>query len=236
MLQSYLLEAIMGGKGDDGFMQRFCLMVYPDTPREFEYVDKPVSELLLLKVEEIFQQFADQEAGQIWRFSPEAQAIFSNWLIQHMNELRSGELHKALEAHLGKYDKLICSLSLIYSLVEGETESISAGAVLKAIEFIEYIRSHAERVYSLGTAKQTPLAKLLLKKLPQFKERKFTVRELERKCWSGLTDKESIASAIDGLLEHGYIKQELLAPVNGRPPSPSYLIHPFIFTDKTDRS
>ena len=236
MLQSYLLEAIMGGKGDDGFMQRFSLMVYPDSPKKFEYIDSQENALLQLKIEELFQQFADLDSGQTWKFSSQAQVIFSEWLIQHMNELRSGELHKALEAHLGKYDKLVCSLSLMFSLVNGESETISESAIVQAIKFLTYIRSHAERVYSLGTAKQTPLAKLLLKKLPQFKERKFTKRELERKCWSGLTDKESIEVAIDGLLEHGYIRLDTSHHTSGRPPSPSYSINPCVFTDKTDRN
>jgi hypothetical protein len=136
-----------------------------------------------------------------------------------------------MESHLGKYDKLVLGLALLFSLIDERNDCVTADALKKAIALGEYFRSHAERIYSLATSKYTPLAKLLLKKLPIFKEGYFSVNQVYKKCWSGLTDKDSIEIAINELLEHGYIKVRKVEVKNGRPPSPSYLIHPSVFTD-----
>ncbi len=39
-VQSYVRDAVSGGGGDDGLLQRFGLTVWPDVTREFVYVDK----------------------------------------------------------------------------------------------------------------------------------------------------------------------------------------------------
>ena len=40
-LRSYLVDALADGPSNDGLIQRFQLMVWPDTPREWKYVDRP---------------------------------------------------------------------------------------------------------------------------------------------------------------------------------------------------
>ena len=41
----YLNQAIRGGTGDDGLMQRFQLSVWPDDPGQWRVVDRPPDKL-----------------------------------------------------------------------------------------------------------------------------------------------------------------------------------------------
>ena len=81
---------MQGGKGDDGFIQRFQLMVWPEENAEWKLV-APISLVHIEeKIKEIFL-FLDQLAfGQngepvFIEFDLEAQAAFDSWQIQLEN-------------------------------------------------------------------------------------------------------------------------------------------------------
>ncbi len=40
MLSAYVLESVRGGSGNDGLLQRFNLMVWPETSKPFRNVDR----------------------------------------------------------------------------------------------------------------------------------------------------------------------------------------------------
>ena len=58
------------------------------------------------------------------RFSDDAQAVFSAWLLAHENRLRNEEFPECLEAHLGKYPSLVPSIALILHLAEGHDGAV----------------------------------------------------------------------------------------------------------------
>jgi putative DNA primase/helicase len=95
-LQSYVREAVAGGAGDDGLLQRFGVAVWPDVRREFEYVDKLPDRTARQQAWAVFDRLAlllpasDTEA-QEWRFSPDAQAAFQEWLVPFETEIRGDE-------------------------------------------------------------------------------------------------------------------------------------------------
>lgn len=151
-VQSYVREAVAGGAGDDGLLQRFGLTVWPDINREFAYVDRWPDTLARQAAWDVFERLNQlQPAGDAraveWRFSPQAQAIFEEWMVPFENEIRGDELHPALVSHLSKYRKLIPALALIFALVDtpDSTNVIQENELVRALAWGDYLRSHAER-------------------------------------------------------------------------------------------
>ena len=52
-LQSYVADAVNGGSGDDGFLQRFQVLVWPDVAREWEEIDRQTDVRAERRVEEL---------------------------------------------------------------------------------------------------------------------------------------------------------------------------------------
>ena len=93
------------GKGDDGLIERFQLMVYPD-PQPYNHVDRPPNEEALRNATSIFAMLDDLPGElhnpNILKFSPEAQRTFNTWYDNNQKPVRSGTLTPLLESHLAK--------------------------------------------------------------------------------------------------------------------------------------
>ena len=154
-VQSYVREAVNGGASDDGLLQRFGLTVWPDVTREFVYVDQWPDTAAKQAAWAVFERLAqlqpanDTEAVE-WRFSPEAQALFVEWMAPFETEIRGDELHPALVSHLAKYRKLVPALALLFALVDTPDNGgvIEDRELTRALAWSEYLRTHAERLYA----------------------------------------------------------------------------------------
>ena len=243
-LQSYVREAVAGGAGDDGLLQRFGLAVWPDVNREFVYVDRwpdtPAKQAAWAVFERLNQlQPASDTEPQEWRFTPEAQALFEEWLIPFENEIRGDELHPALVSHLSKYRKLIPALALIFALVDTPDSGgvIQRRELMRAVAWGEYLRTHAERIYAAALIPETAAAKQMLDKIKAGKLcdgdgvilDAFTPRLVAVKHWAGLATTDAVRKAADLLADYGWLARETVpsgdAMGRGRP-SDRYLIHP----------
>lgn len=231
VLAEYVRQATNGGAGADGLLQRFSLMVYPDISPECKYVDRyPDSQIreavniLTERLDNLNPADIGAEVGEFGgvpflRFNDEAQAIFSEWIVELDTRLRSGEEHPAIVSHLSKYRKLIPSLALINHLCDSRQGAVSEAALLRAIAFSEYLESHAQRIYSYATRPDIDAAKTLLKRLGSGKlASPFKARELWRRGWAGLETSQKAESAIDVLTEYGHLVEERLE-TGGRPTS-----------------
>jgi hypothetical protein len=225
-LGQYLRDATSGGGGADGLMQRFQLLVYPDPPRSWHNIDRPPDAAAFDRVCRLYQSMAEltpegagAETGDgipFVRFDAEAQAFFDEWLADLMNRLRSGEEHEAIEGHLVKYGSLMPSLALIFQLADFGRGPVVLEAAQRAAAWCTFLEAHARRVYaSVSMAKYTA-ARLLLAKIRSGKlANPFVARDVYRAQWSGLSDRESVDSAIDALVDHGWARRELV-PTAGR--------------------
>jgi putative DNA primase/helicase len=241
-IQNYVREAVAGGAGDDGLLQRFGLMVWPDVNREFVYVDRspdiPAKQAACAVFERLNQlQPADDSVAQVWRFSPAAQALFEEWLIPFETELRGEELHPALVSHLAKYRKLIPALALIFALVDTPDSAnlIHEHELLRALAWADYLRTHAERLYAAAVMPETGAAQQLLDKIKAGKLANsdgtsldaFTPRQVAVKHWTGLGAPEAVRKAANLLADYGWLEREVtLSGAAGGRPSERYLIHP----------
>lgn len=235
-LQSYVREAVAGGAGDDGLLQRFGLTVWPDIEREFKIVDRWPDTAAKQAAWEVFERLSKlptlDGAPVEWRFSPEAQAIFYEWLEPFETEIRGEDLHPALVSHLSKWRKLIPALALIFAIVDTPDSGavIHERELLRALAWADYLRTHAERMYIAAVKPETSAASTLLAKIQAGKViNQFTPRQVAVKGWAGLTTPDDVRKAANLLTDYGWLAhEEKPAGVTGGRPSESYLIHPAI--------
>jgi putative DNA primase/helicase len=125
-LRSYLADALADGPSNDGLMQRFQLLVWPDTSPEWKYVDQPPASAAADRVAATFARLVEMnpEEPARFRFSGGAQELFVEWLTELESKVRGNELHPALASHLSKYKKLMPALALLFELADGAAEDI----------------------------------------------------------------------------------------------------------------
>jgi hypothetical protein len=236
-LAEYIRRANEGGAGDDGLIQRFGLLVWPDQTGDWKEVDRyPDSEakrtawetfkrLDQLTPETAGAQRDDSDCVPFLRFDPEAQALFSDWQVDFEKKLRSGELSPALESHLAKYRKLVPALALINHLIDNRTGPVSEAAILQAIVFSEYLETHARRAYGSGLNSETAAAKAILKHIRRGELKDgFTLRDAMRNDWSGLTSRSQVQAGLDLLCDFGWLRAEKIE--TGGRPATTYAINP----------
>ena len=231
-VQKYVRDAVSGGSADDGLLQRFGLTVWPDVNGEFQHVDQRPDTQAKQNAWAVFERLATLQPASdtephIWRFDKAALALFVEWLVPFETEIRGDELHPAMVSHLAKYRKLIPALALVFALIDtpdsggviGETE------LMRALAWGEYLRSHANRLYSAAVMPETAGAASLLKKIRAGAlGTEFTPRLAAQKCWSGLNTPDAVRMAADMLADYDWLRREV-QQTGGRP-SERYLVNP----------
>jgi hypothetical protein len=246
-IQSYV-DAVVAGVGDDGLLQRFSMMVWPDTAPSWEYVDRlPKAEYrdAAFRVFDHLDQMTGDSVGAITdryddkfpylRFDPEAGERFKHWITAHMNRVLSGQLHPAMESHLSKYRSLIPSLALVHHLMTGGTGSVGFLSVLSAIAWGDFLESHACRVYGAAINDTAQAARAIMRHIRAGDlEAGFNRRDIERRGWAGLQSNTSrIQAGLDLLVDYSWIiavEPDQPGERGGRPPLPTYLINPRVET------
>ncbi len=236
---SFLRQAQAGGAGDDGMMQRFGLMVWPDAGREWRNVDRfPDSEArrAAFAVFDRLDRLTPDAVGaeqdedcRYLRFAPDALEAFTEWRTAWETRLRSGELHPALESHFAKYRKTVPALALILHLAEqGASGPVALPATLRALAWAEYLEAHAIRCYGATVAGELSAARRILGRIKDGELADgFKARDMDRARWSGLTDRDTVRAALELLVGHGYLAEaELPATAAGGRPTLAYRIHP----------
>ena len=259
-LSFYMRGVAKGGGGDDGLMQRFQLLVWPDISGKWINVDRWPNAEARKRVFEVFEGVdalepdlvgadgdpMDPEGIPFLRFEDEAQVVFDEWRAELEPRVRSGELHPALEAHLSKYRSLVPSLALLCHLADGGRGPVGAGHLLKALEWADYLETHARRVYAQAINPDVVAARSLGKHIlaGQVKDG-FALRDVYRKGWGGLSSAEDAKDGAAYLIELGWLREERVF-TEGRTAT-IYFINPTIpglkntdtppeGTDRTDRS
>jgi putative DNA primase/helicase len=245
-LTHYLRAALDGGVGDDGLVQRFQLLVWPDVSKEWRNVDRWPDSAAKRHAYGVFTRLSqttsadagaecDEELGGIpyLRFDAEAQELFTEWRAELEHRLRRNEDHPAIEAHLAKYRSLVPSLALLLHLAEGDGNPVTVPALERACAWADYLESHARRVYSQGIAPGYAAARALGRKL--LKEelpREFTLRHVYRPQWTALTTREEATKAVEVLIDLHWLREvtEKTVGTGGRP-SQMYRVNPRIWED-----
>jgi len=238
-LREYLHQAVEGGIGDDGLIQRFQLAVWPDDPAEWKNIDRYPDFLARGEAFKVFSyvnaltppavdatpEIDDPRGVPFLHFTPHAQERFDEWMVAHENRLRKGLEEEAMESHLTKYRSLIPSLALLIHLAEFGTGNVDLNAVDRAIHWGDYLASHARRIYaSAQTAAWGPEHQLLSKIQQGNLEDRFTIRQVYTHHWTGLHNRQMAEEAVGILTELGWIRPEKQS--GGGRPTTVYRIHP----------
>lgn len=230
--------------GADGFLQRFSLMVWPDVSRHWEDIDRPLDAEAEWEATDVFHTFENITTARLtqqgvkpgrdgiptYRFAPEAQEHFGHWRHDLEHRLRSGTLAPAMEAHLGKYRKLVPALAVLIHAAEITGGDVSLSALDRALSWAHYLEAHAARVFASGSVAEGTAVQTLLKKLldggtglPEV----FRARDVRRKGWTGLTSPDDAESACELLAEHRWLIATVKPPSSfGGRPTTIYHINP----------
>ena len=223
-LRSYLVDALKDGPSNDGLIQRFQLLVWPDTDPDWEYVDRVPDGASEQQAALVFRTLVelDAEHPARFRFDAYAQELFIAWLAELEAKIRGDELHAALISHLSKYRSLMPSLALLFELADRASFAGFDGSSLvnsqnfvsikytrQAAAWCEYLESHARRVYSCVVTPQLRAAAELAGKI---KKRKvgaggfFSCRDVYTNGWSGLDSPEAVKTAVDVLEDANWVR------------------------------
>lgn len=221
-LQAYVRQAVHGGGGDDGLLQRIQLTVWPDHTKVWVNVDRKPNHQARDKVIQVFQalrgidpagigaKLAPLGDGPAWlHFDTAAQKLFDQYRVKLETSLRQTDRHSALESHLAKYRSLVPALALVIHLADGGTGQVGYPALEKAIKWAAYLFQHAKRVYASVIDAAGFSAKALADKIKAVNLADgFTVRQLYRNGWSYLSTHDDAMMAIDWLIDAGWLRAQ----------------------------
>ncbi len=220
---------------NDGMVQRLQLLAWPDFTGAYVECDRAAlsaarqaawrfyREVAALDTQELRADW-DSEAGPghfpFLRFAPDAQTLFSQWMEGLERKLRGGELEPPLMAHLAKYRGLIPRLALLCHIANDATGPVSPDALQMAVRWGDYLESHARRAYGALSLDNVSAARSIWRRvkrgdLPQ----PFTARDIQRKGWSGLAQKERVEAGLKALCEADWLAGNTpdSGPGGGRP-------------------
>lgn len=237
----------MGSHGNDGLLQRFQVMFYPDDVPEGPVVDQVPDSSALDQLNDLMVNIANQriplgadlEPGNrrpFFRFDHAAQPLVYAWLQELDSRVRRQE-HAILAEHLSKYRKLVPSLALIFHVIEIASGHIPAGAKISRETFElarawgDLLEDHARRIYSISTNVRIQAATALAKKIKAGKlQSGFSHRDIQHHDWSMLKDVDTIREACHELEAAYWIRPipRQGKATTGRPLGPCYEINPAV--------
>jgi Protein of unknown function (DUF3987)/Domain of unknown function (DUF3854) len=236
-LRGYLSEVLEGGPRDDGLFQRFQILVWPNSLKEWRLVDRSPNGAALVAAEKVYSQLANLSADDPVRmtFNPDAQRLFNKWWTELENNLRGDAFPPPLVAHFAKYRGLMPSLAGLFELADvaaagrlGTEVLISLDHTRQAAAFCDYLGSHARRVYACVITPECRSARELarhirVKDVPET----FAPRNIYLKGWSGLDTPERVHGALSVLEDAGWVRRVGPTPYrSGGRPSEEWLVNP----------
>ncbi len=243
-IQAYVREAVAGGSGDDGLLQRFGLTVWPDVAADYVHVDQwpdtPAKQAAWAVFERLAQlQPASDTEPVVWRFSREARGAFVEWLVPFEIMLRGDDLHPAIVSHLAKYRKLIPALALVCAHVDTPDSGcvVHERELFRALAWCDYLISHANRLYAAAVTPETAGAAALLAKIKGGRLAdsdgvimdSFTPRQVAVKHWTGLATPDAVRKAAEVLADYDHLRRDAVpSGIAGGRPSDRYLINPVL--------
>lgn len=219
------LEQAANALANDGMLQRFQVLVYPDH-LPWEWSDRFPAKDARDRAFGVFEALANFDP-ESWgaapadvlakfphfHFDEAAQEVFIEW---------SGELHRAklpaedqpiIAQHLAKFDKLFPALALILHLVDcaatDQRGSVNVESALRAAAWCDYLEAHARRCYGLLADDGLRAAQALADKIRQGRLADgFTARDVRRNQWRSLTTDEAVQAALDWLEDEGWLRAD----------------------------
>jgi Protein of unknown function (DUF3987) len=230
--RAYLSDALRDGPANDGLIQRFQLLVWPDAKKDWSYRDRPPDARAMQMAERVYRRITEMNPESPLRlnFASDAQGLFIEWLTELETRLRADGISPFMQAHLAKYRKLMPALSLLFSLADNSLEAVRLHHAQQAADLCDYLAHHARRVYASRISPERLAALSLSRRLTGGWKRDsgtFTVRDVYQNDWTGLGMPDEVRAALRVLVDAAWVRAEEARPDTGRP-SEVYAINPRI--------
>ena len=243
-LRRYVAEAVLGGWGADGLLQRLQILVWPDALPPWERPHRWPDGKARARATECFSQLdhldpstlsADQGANDLpfLTFAPDAQELYDAFRDELEGHLRGGIYADApaFNSHLAKYRSLLPALALTFHLIEvvsgGAAGPVSLQATQLGAAWVDFLEQHARKVYAEELDPVLSTAAVLAQRIEkgQVPDRS-SLRDIYRHGWSGLTDPERVRAGLTVLVSAGWVRVVDIADPSGGRPSEVIRIHP----------
>ncbi len=239
LLERYL-SGIANSLDNDGRIQRFQVLVYPD-PVPWEWRDRYPVKGAREAVRDLFDRLASFDPLQDGAapaddfvklpylcFDDAAQDLFIEWSTELHRELIAKEQNPLMQQHFGKFEKLFCSVALILHLAEGSIGPVTLDSAVRAAAWCEYLQGHARRIYGMVDAAKINIARTLGRRIAEGKLLDhFTARDVWKKGWGSIKSTTDAEAALAILEDYGWLVSYEVSDQPGRPTS-RYAINPKI--------
>ena len=222
VLRGIVNSVVEGSKGSDGFFERFAMIAAPDEKIEYRVpagdgnfcrkakFHDAMKRLARLEIARVGREIEPFSGRPFLRFDPDAQQTFDQAYERLRNFQHDHGAHPMFRAWASKLGKAVAGWALVDHLMEGGHGSIGLRSTERALRLADYAERQAARLFSgerdvdADRAALALLGKLRAGKLADG----FTRREVQRRCWSGLTTNKQIEGALSVLLGSGHLRAE----------------------------
>lgn len=210
----------------DGLVQRLTLLFawvdsirgkYNDILENIAY--KTRIEQIALKLHTwILEIIATEEEYLVSIFTEAAQLEFERAYNNLMDAIHSYDDAPDMQAHLGKYPKLLPAIALIFEVVEQADKGhscfdgkVGVANLKRAVMITEVLKEHAAWLYGVrGEGKNPSTYELYEKIINGDVKDGDKVRDIYSHGWSHLKNEESVSKAIEELMELGWCCTEAI--------------------------
>lgn len=225
----YYLSKTIKGLGNDGLIQRFQLMVYPDPLPNSKERDLPPDKDSRDAIYNLFETIDSMQLGDFmryganppdeyhkrphYRFTDEAYQVFMNWYDELKIKASEAE-HSIIAEHLIKYAKTVPSLALVFHLVDCIEHGTSLGAVdinalNAALAWCDVLESHMMRIYSTVTDSANIKASYLANKIMKMVKKGAAKTDITDWIEHGFTARQLIRKGWKGLTDADDVRNAL---------------------------
>jgi len=228
-----IIRDIKSNKDNDGFLQRFQLMVYPNKLVGEYFVDKPTPVESDDKIKKFLKTLYKISSFNIdnntknfvpktIHLSTDAYKIYSNYFAKIQKEACQAKC-ETFASHLGKYHTLLSGLSLILFVINNHFhepihDKVQVNIIEMAIKWVELFKAHAQKIYSHEQDTNITSAFSLAQKIKENKiSDEESIRTIYRHGWVHLKTYSDVCFAASYLSEIGWLNIIEKNAQNGRP-------------------